>query len=596
MQPIVSLRNVSFQYRSLNEPTLKQINLDIYPGEKVLIAGRSGSGKSTLAHCLNGLIPFHYEGSLTGELIVKGRKPSEAGIFATSEAVGTILQDQDKQFVGLTVGEDVAFVLENENVPAADMKERVGQALQAVDMLASIDASPYDLSGGQKQRVSIAGIWCTDADILLFDEPLANLDPASGEKAIALIDDIHREANKTIIIVEHRIEDVLHRPVDRIVLLDCGEIVASGTPDELLGSGVLKRYGIRQPLYVEALQYAGFSEADAGGGKDECDKDECGSIESGKRPPEWSNLDSFRGEAVGGLLTRWMEPGTEARRQSAAARGRDRGGEELLEIDRITFGYDKTKPVLTDVSFRIGAGETVALLGNNGAGKSTLSALITGMLKTTNGDIRFRGESIKPWSVAQRGRRIGYAMQNPNHMITQQIVKDEAGLGLLSAGLDPETLARKVEDALRTCGLYPYRNWPVSALSYGQKKRLTIASILVLGPELIILDEPTAGQDYRHYREFMEWIAELAASGTAFLIITHDMHLALEYADRAVVLSGGRVIGDGDVAQLLADEAIVSQASLKMTSLAKLARQAGLDDPAAFIRHYIAFERGAGGR
>ena len=565
MKPIISFQQYSFRYKSQNEPTLKNITLDIYAGEKIWIAGPSGSGKSTLAHCINGLIPFTYSGEISGSMTIDGLDPATLSIFELSTKVGTILQDQDSQFVGLTVGEDVAFVMENKAVPRPEMKAKVISALTMVDMLHNIEQSPYDLSGGQKQNVSLAGVLSTDADVLLFDEPLANLDPVSGTRAMKLIHDIHVQSGKTVIIIEHRVEDVLQEPIDRIVLMNQGEIAAVGTPDDILSSGVLRKYGLRPPLYADAIEYAGIS------------------------------LDGVKGLSVPQELA---IPGL---KEQLDAWTREVGENEssptyplLLELQHVVFGYDKDKSVINDVSLNVGVGEVVALLGNNGAGKSTLSQLITGILKPQSGRMIYAGEDISSWSIRRRGERIGYVMQNPNHMITQHMIAEEVGLGLKVRGVAADEIKERVEHALKVCGLHPFRNWPVSALSYGQKKRLSIASILILQPKLMILDEPTAGQDYHHYKEFMDFIRGLAAQGLAFLLITHDMHLALEYAQRAVVLSDGKVIAEDTVASVLSQPEVTTTAHLKETSLSLFARANDLDKPERLVHAFINYEKEKG--
>ncbi|WP_422658634.1 ABC transporter ATP-binding protein [Paenibacillus sp. EC2-1] len=562
MQPIISFQDFSFRYKNQTEPTLRDITLDIYPGEKIWIAGPSGSGKSTLAHCLNGLIPFMYDGEINGSLTVGGTDYKEGGVFGRSRTVGTILQDSDAQFVGLTVGEDTAFVMENREMPRPQMKSAVISSLQMVDMLDRIEDSPHDLSGGQKQSVSLAGVLSTDSEVLLFDEPLANLDPAAGKRAMKLIESIRQNSGKTVIIIEHRVEDVLLEPVDRIVLLHKGSIVSIGTPDELLASGTLRQYGLRPPLYVDAMEYAGIS------------------IEG------ISNLAVPRKLDIDGAQDK-LENFT----NSARTLRKDTEREVLLSLRHIGFGYEAGRSVLEDVNLDIGAGETVALLGANGAGKSTLSNVITGLLKPRSGEILLRGDNIAKWSIRRRGEEIGYVMQNPNRMISQHLIIEEVGLGLKARKVDPAEITMRVEQVLKVCGLYPYRSWPVSALSYGQKKRLTIASILVLQPKLIILDEPTAGQDYRHYKEFMDFIAQLAEQGTAFLFITHDMYLALEYADRAAVLCGGRMIACGSPASILSDATVTEAAHLRETSLSIFARDNGLEHPEHFVEAFVSHEK-----
>ncbi|WP_179281271.1 ABC transporter ATP-binding protein [Paenibacillus sp. XY044] len=562
MQPIISFQQYSFKYKNQSEPTLKDITLDIHPGEKIWIAGPSGSGKSTLAHCINGLIPFTYGGEISGSLSIAGKNPSELSIFELSRTVGTILQDQDSQFVGLSVAEDVAFVMENKAMPREQMKRETAASLEQVGMLDYIDHSPYELSGGQKQSVSLAGVLSTDAEVLLFDEPLANLDPAGGRKAMQLIDDIHRQSGKTVIIIEHRVEDVLQQPIDRIVLMKEGRIEAVGTPDEILATGLLRGCGLRPPLYVDALRYAGVS---------------LDGVQGLSRPQ------SLGISGLGERLDGWSE--------QAAAEAPSRPAEPLLDVRGLTFGYEPAHQVLKDVSLQIGAGEIVALLGNNGAGKSTLSQLITGILKPQSGSMSYAGQDMAMWSIRRRGESIGYVMQNPNRMITQHMIADEVGLGLKVRGVPADEIKERVASVLQTCGLYPFRNWPVSALSYGQKKRLSIASILVLEPKLMILDEPTAGQDYRHYQEFMDFIEQLAEQGIGFLLITHDMYLALEYARRAVVLSGGEILASDTVASVLSRPEVTEPAHLKETSLSLFAKANGLAAPERFVQAFINEEK-----
>ncbi|PMB01609.1 heme ABC transporter ATP-binding protein [Fischerella thermalis CCMEE 5273] len=558
MTAIVSFCDFSFRYKQQSAPTLKQINLEIQPGELILIAGPSGSGKSTLAHCINGLIPFSYEGEVTGQMRIRGVPPRPRHLSDISRTVGTILQDQDGQFVGLTVGEDVAFALENECLPPEEMKREVIRALKQVDMLPFIDQSPHACSGGQKQRVSLAGILSLPCEVLLFDEPLANLDPASGQQAMALIQAI-RKTGKTIILIEHRIEDVLRHPVDRMVIMDHGQIQAIGTPDALLASGVLPQFGLREPLVIEALRYAGYPWRAA----------------DGVSAPHPSQRPSYVK-----ALQRWVHPPT------APPPTESRAKAPVLALKNIRFSYAPGPEVISDISCTIHEGEVVSLLGNNGAGKSTLAHLITGMITPDAGEIRLDGESIRDWSIRKRGHAIGYVMQNPNQMITQAMVTDEVALGLRMKGADAGEVEEKVHAVLRTCGLYPYRNWPVSALSYGQKKRLTVASMLVMEPRIIILDEPTAGQDFRHYTEFMQFIRSLASQGIAFLFITHDLYLAMEYSDRSIVLSQGKIIADAPTTTVLTNPAIIQQASLLELSLSQLARQSDLD-PADFLSFFV---------
>ena len=559
---MISFKNFSFKYNNVVDKTLKNIDLTINKGEKVLIVGPSGSGKSTLSHCINGLIPFSYNGEIEGELIIDNIKPYEESLSDVSKKVGTILQDQDSQFIGLSVGEDVAFNFENNAMPLNEMKVKVIDALELVNMVDFINHSPYELSGGQKQRVSLAGVLGSDAEVLLFDEPLANLDPASGKEIMQLINDIHEKTNKTIIIVEHRIEDVLEQPFDKVIVVNKGEVQGFGTPDEILKSDLLKNNGLREPLYLEAMKLAG------------CD------ISGSENLKDLTNIDEKNKEVV----KNWFNNET-SNKDSIIKE------EKILEVKNLAFSHDGIKNTINDVSFHLNKGEILAVLGNNGAGKSTLCRLITGILKPQKGSIFLNNQCIDSWSIKQKGSAIGYVMQNPNQMISQHMIKDEIALGLKCRNYSKEEIDKKVEEVLKICGLYPYRNWPVSALSYGQKKRVTIASILAINPEVIILDEPTAGQDYKHYTEFMEFIKELSAQGISIILITHDMQLTLEYCHRAVVLSGGEKIADDKPSNILTDENIIKKANLKETSLSTLAKSIGIANTNDFVQFFIDLER-----
>lgn len=563
MEPIIAFRNFSFKYRSQVEPTLKDINLEIYPGEKVLIVGPSGSGKSTLAHCMNGLVPFSYKGDITGDYQIKDQNPRKLGIFGLSKMVGTVLQDTDGQFIGLTVAEDIAFALENDRVEHQEMKQRVKEAAQMVDVKSLLHHSPRELSGGQKQRVSMAGVMIDDVDILLFDEPLANLDPATGKRAIDLIDHIQKDKNVTIIIIEHRLEDALYRDVDRIIVVGDGQIVADTTPDELLAMDVLEQQGIREPLYLTALKHAGCQ------------------ITKESRPQhiESMNLEPYRKQ-----MNTWF--------QSVQLPEKERQTETILEVRDLSFAYTEGQPVLQDVGFKIQKGEMLSIVGKNGAGKSTLSNLICGFLTPAKGAILLHGEDMKALSIKERGEKIGLVMQNPNQMISKPMIYDEVALGLQVRGVAPDEVKDRVYETLKICGLYPFRNWPVSALSFGQKKRVSIASILVLNPEILILDEPTAGQDYRHYTEIMEFLKKInEEQGITIIMITHDMHLMLEYTDRAIVIADGRMIADDTPSRILTNEQIADTAYLKKTSLYELAVKCGISEPSALVERFIADDR-----
>jgi energy-coupling factor transport system ATP-binding protein len=563
LKPIIEFRNFTFKYRAQKEPTLNDINLSIYPGEKVLIVGASGSGKSTLAHCINGLVPFSYTGDITGEYEIGGKNPKDIGIFGLSKIVGTVLQDTDGQFIGLTVAEDIAFVLENDRVPQNEMKRRVQKVAEMVELQDLLQNAPRELSGGQKQRVSMAGIMIDDVDILLFDEPLANLDPATGKHAIELIDNITRDKKVTTIIIEHRLEDALYRDVDRIIVIGDGRIIADTTPEQLLTTDVLEEQGIREPLYLTALKHAGCV------------------IQQEDLP---QHIETMNLEPYQSTLKHWYNNTTIEKKKPLS--------EIVLKVKNLSFSYSEEKTILSDINFDIHKGEMLAIAGKNGAGKSTLSNLICGFIQPDAGTMELNGVDLHQLSIKERGERIGLVMQNPNQMISKPMIFDEVALGLAVRGIPEEEIKERVYQTLKICGLYEFRNWPISALSFGQKKRVTIASVLVMNPEIMILDEPTAGQDYRHYTEIMEFLKTVNEQyGVTILMITHDMHLMLEYTDRAIVLADGRMLADDSPAAVLTNDIIVHRAYLKRTSLYDMALRCGLENPMNFVEYFIDYER-----
>ncbi|HFI0082467.1 TPA: ABC transporter ATP-binding protein [Streptococcus suis] len=554
MEKLIEFKDFSFQYKAQQEPTLRDINLSIYKGEKVLIVGPSGSGKSTLGQCLNGIIPNIYQGSHSGQLLIDGQEAFDLSIYEKSLLVSTVLQDTDGQFIGLSVAEDLAFALENDMESQELMQQKVADWSNRLELNQLLNHRPQDLSGGQKQRVSLAGVLIDESPILLFDEPLANLDPKSGQDTIDLIDRLHQQEGATTIIIEHRLEDVLYRQVDRIVLINAGQILFNGQPDQLLQTKLLVENGIREPLYLATLRAMGYS------------------LEQANSLSSLSGLDLTGLQSVDLLLDR----------EEVLAKP------SLLEVKNLNFSYPQ-KQALKDIHFTLYKGERLAIVGKNGAGKSTLAKALCGFLDV-EGDFIWQGQSIKDESVKERAERIGYVLQNPNQMISQTMIFDEVALGLRMRGVGQEEIEKRVHKALEVCGLYSFRKWPISALSYGQKKRVTIASILVLEPEIILLDEPTAGQDERHYREMMDFLDELNRQGHTIVMITHDMQLMLDYSDRALVVVDGQIIADQSPAEILSDAAIIDQANLKETSIFHLAQRMGVD-PLALTNYYMQEER-----
>ncbi|UTZ24231.1 ABC transporter ATP-binding protein [Vibrio campbellii] len=559
----IEFSNFSFRYESLDKPTLKNINLRIEKGEKIVIIGPSGSGKSTLGQCLNGLIPHAIKGGTSGKLTINGQDTAPIDMHQFTEQVGTVLQDTDSQFVGLSIGEDIAFALENQLMSNIDMYPLAKATAKMVDLEQMLDRSPHDLSGGQKQRVSLAGILVDDVDILLFDEPLAALDPKTCKKTIEIIDELHRKTGKTIIIIEHRLEDVLHRSVDRIILMESGEIIADTTPDEILASPLLEEYGIREPLYLSALKEAGCA------------------IEGDAKPSSLSTLPLAQYQTA---VSTWFE--------ASKATNLEKQAETLLAVRNLTYSYDGEKNALENVSFDVKRGEFVSVLGKNGSGKSTITKLVMGVIEPDQGSMMLNDQDLNELTIFERSQKVGVVMQNPNHMISHHMIFDEVAFGLRNRGVEEKQVEAKVLEVLELCGLSKYRHWPIEALSYGQKKRVTIASILALEPELLILDEPTAGQDYRNYTSMLSFIEELNRElGITVMIISHDMHLVLEYTTRSIVIADSKLIADAPMTEVFSSPALLDQANLATTSLYELATELGIENTNGFMQHFIDVEK-----
>ena len=551
MDKYISFNQFTFQYDAQAEATLKDISFDIAKGEKVLILGPSGSGKSTLAQCLNGIIPNIHKGQAQGQVRIDGQDIFKQSIYDKSQLVSTVLQDPDGQFIGLTVAEDLAFALENDCADQSEMKDKVALWAERLDLTSLLNHRPQDLSGGQKQRVSLAGVLIDESPILLFDELLANLDPKSGQETIDLIDKIHKEVGATTIIIEHRLEDVLYRPVDRILLVNEGELIFNGSPDELLSSTLLLENGIREPLYVTVLRQLGFDTRSA---------------------QNLSQLDALDLSDLA-LPDRVLKD------------KRDSSSDSILKVEGLSVSYGDNPTIIEDLSFSLKKGERLAIVGKNGAGKSTLAKALCGFVPS-QGKLTYEGQDISQDSIAERSERIGFVLQNPNQMISQTMIFDEVALGLRLRGIEETEVEERVHEVLKTCGLYSFRKWPISALSFGQKKRVTIASILVLKPEIIILDEPTAGQDYKTYTDIMNFLDSLQKQGHTIVMITHDMQLMLEYSDRCLVVVEGEIIADDKPVTILNQKDLLESANLKQTSLYTLGQKLS-SDPVEVTQYYI---------
>ncbi|MHB9302148.1 ABC transporter ATP-binding protein [Thermofilum pendens] len=512
--PEIEVEELSFTYAGKGEPALRNVSLEVDKGEVVLLAGRSGSGKSTLLKAINGLIPHRYSGTYKGAVRVRGLTVAETPVYELSRIVGTVMQEVSKQLFLPTVADDVAFGPSNLCIEREEIERRVEEALSRLGILHLKDRDVNELSGGEKQRVAIAGVLAMKPEIILMDEPLANLD-SEGVATVQEVIKSFREEGKTVVIAEHRVEEVLEVGVDRVFVMREGTIV-------------------REVERVEEL--ANFA-------------DEL------KVPAE-----------------AYLPPGiVEAPRISLPHHS---PGVVAVEFRNVSFSYED-KPVLKGINLEIREGERVALLGNNGAGKSTMAKLMLGLLKPTEGSVLVYGRDTHTMEVYEVAPMVGLVFQDPFSMLFAETVREEIAFGPRNLGVPPSEIPGRVEEAAERCFVKHLLDFSPFASSHGEKKRICVASILSMKPRILVLDEPTAGQDYATYTAFMEFVDSLVNAGVikTLVLITHDTDLAVEYTDRTIVLANGEIVADGPTRKVLSDSSVLAKGKIRETSLIRLGKR-----------------------
>jgi energy-coupling factor transporter ATP-binding protein EcfA2 len=510
------VENLTFRYRSRTEPAIKNVSLKVSKGQILLIAGASGCGKTTLARCINGLIPRSYKGELSGKILLQGKSVESWPLSNISQIVGTVLQDPERQILGTKVANEVAFGLENLGLPRAEISQRVDAALNRLRISELRDRETFNLSGGEKQKVALAGVLAMQPTILLLDEPLASLDPASAEETLAIVRQLADEG-MSVLMVEHRVEDVLKIHPDRLVYIEDGEVRYDGTTDSIDRTVNYHEVKLPAPLIIKNARHD---------------------------------------PAPSPVL-----PAIEA----------SNGHGPLVKFEGVSFGYDE-RPVLHDVSLEIHRGDIIAVLGPNGAGKTTLVKHAIGLLKPKAGRVLVDGRDTRELSVAQIASNLGYVFQSPSHMLFAPTVREELAFGPTNLKHAPDLIQKEVSEAIRIVNLSGREQDPPLALSFGQQKRVSIAAILSMRSKILVMDEPTAGQDYKNYLSFMDSILQLP-NFEAILFITHDIDLAVIYANRVLLVNQGTLIADGKPADVLHDFAFLRANRLVPTSLL----QANLD-------------------
>ena len=514
----VEINNLSFTYENRTDPALDKVNLAIDNHDFVLLAGASGSGKSTLLKCVNGLIPHRYLGQYSGEVKVRDQPVPKSQFLKLSLTVGTVLQEADKQLVSSIVEDDVAFGPGNLALPRVEVERRVVHSLESMDITQLQRRSIFEISGGQKQRLAIADVLAMEPDILLFDEPLANLDSNGVKLMQGIFRDFHN-SGKTIIVAEHRTEEVLRADPNRIVVINKGRVVADKKDPEAL-------------------------------------------IEFGdviKIPAEYVLRGNLKTENQPAAKT------TLPKNQPL--------GKELIRVENLNFEYPGGIMALKDLNLTIREGERIALLGNNGAGKSTLALSLVGLLKPTTGEVLVMGQDTRNQTTAEIARVVCLVFQSPFSMLFAKTVRDELSFGPKNIGVPPDAISKIIPETAKQCSISHLLENSPFASSFGEKKRICVGSVLTMEPKCIILDEPTAGQDFRSYSNFMNFICSLSERVKSFVVITHDPDLAIEYTDRSIVLNAGRVIADGPTHNILADPSILMAGAIRETSLIEISRK-----------------------
>lgn len=513
----LSIKDLSFQYNSRNTPAIKNISFDVYPGEVLLIAGSSGCGKTTLMRCVNGLVPNAYHGDLKGQIKLFGRSVFEMEMAEISQEIGTVLQDPERQILGTYVMNDVAFGLESLGMPPEDIFPRVDQALKKMGIYYLRDRETFGTSGGEKQKIALAGVLAMKPRILLLDEPLASLDPASAMEALENFRQLADEG-LSVVIVEHRVEDVLAIKPERVIYMDEGEVTYHGDSQGLME--IVDYSRIKLPADV-VLRRA-----------------------KNDPPPSFEPV-----------LTQEDED------------------DLLVSFEQVQFQYDEDLPIVLDeINFEIHKGDVIAILGHNGSGKTTMVKHALGLLKPTKGHVYLEGKDTKEITVAAAAKTVGYVFQSPTQMLFAPSVREELAFGPKNLGFSKEEIQENVTWAIETVHLEEEIDTPPLALSFGQQKRISIASVLSMRSRLLMMDEPTAGQDYWNYRAFMDAILQMPGFDS-IIFITHDLDLALIYANRIMILYDGKIVADGEPTDVLKDEVELRKYRIIPTSLLRLNQQ-----------------------
>lgn len=561
----VKLEKLTYSYPHSDSQALSDVNLELEKGEFVLLAGPSGCGKSTLVRCLNRLVPEISGGSLSGRVLLRGKDLKHEKIHRLALEVGMVFQNPETQLFCLTVAEDVSFGPENLGLPRIEVLSRVEKALKAVRLEKLREHFIFTLSGGEKQRTAIGGNLAMEPEILVLDEPTSDLDPSGTQKVFELLRRLNAEKQTTIILIEHKLDSVFEM-ADRMLVMDEGRLILDGKPFEILcrEEEKLKKLGIHPPQLTEIARLLGL---DSGASSPPSYENILKRLaELLQVPPAESKLESHKGQ----------KPETSTSVLSPQK------GFPHVRIENLCYRPEDGPEILKDINLEIKHGEFLALLGHNGAGKTTLAGHLIGFFRPSCGRILLNGKDTGDYSTARLSQQVGYLFQNPDSQIFMDSVLEEVRFGLENQGMPEEKSEKLVNEALEMMELSAYKKRHPHSLSRGQRQRLAVASILALEPDLLVLDEPTTGQDRNHILKFLDKIRELNKLGKTVILITHDMELVAEYAERVVLMKEGKILLDGPTANVFSSPDELNEAGLIPPLISRLAldlRKQGINFP-----------------
>jgi len=547
----IVFQNVTFTYAGAKTPAMRGIDLTIKTGEIVLITGPAGSGKTTLCSCINGLIPHYHEGDLQGEVHVGNYNTRNVRVGGLASLVGMVFQDPESQLVTNSVVDEVAFGPENLGIPREEIDERVKKALAVTRMTGYEEREPHTLSGGEQQACVIAATYAMHPEIYVMDEPLANLDPAGRAQVLKLVVKMAKERGKTLVVVEHALEEILPL-VERVLVMSNGEIVRDGSVAQVLAAGDIKRV-FKRPDIVRLAE----------------------SIHLEGQP--------LKPETLFEEVQKHFKP--KAIQARYAAQHSNGHGSPIIQLEHVTYCYQTDVDALYDVSLTVRSGEFVALLGRNGSGKTTLVSHLIGLLHPISGKVTVMGKDTSETPTHILARDIGFCFQNPNHQLVSFNVREEMTFGLKAHGIDPTEFDERIRTALEIVNMQDYADAEIFDLGKGQKQRIALASVLTLKPGILVIDEPTTGQDPEMTEDIFRIINDLNQQGTTVIMITHEMDYAARFAQRALVMNHGHLAFDGPMDQLLGNQQLIEENSLDLPDIAKLARMfSGYGVPANTVR------------